>query len=120
MIDSTNQFQVGVFRALSHPTRVRMLEALRTQELSVGDLCAAVGVAPANVSQHLAVLRGAYLVATRKDGNHMFYRLRDPLLANVLETVRQYFYILMREASAIRCDAGVGLMELRNPAEQAD
>jgi len=108
MIDSISQFQVGVFRALAHPTRVRILEVLRSRELSVGELCAAIGLEQANASQHLAVLRSKYLVATRKDGNQIFYRLRDPLLADVLEAVRTYFHAHLHGALAILREEGAG------------
>lgn len=59
---------------LSDGTRLRILWCLQ-QEQSVGDLAAAVDKAPAAVSQHLAKLRLARLVQTRRDGNTIYYRL---------------------------------------------
>jgi DNA-binding transcriptional ArsR family regulator len=66
---------VEVFRMLSDPTRVLLLWCLREGELSVGELASVVGKSPASVSQHLAKLRLARLVQTRRDGNTIFYRL---------------------------------------------
>lgn len=98
MLDSMRQFKAGIFQALSHPTRVAIVEYLSRGEMSVGMLCEKVGVEQANASQHLAVLRNKYIVETRKEGNQIFYRLRDPLLGEVLEKMREYFFAHMNEA----------------------
>jgi DNA-binding transcriptional ArsR family regulator len=65
---------VEVSRMLSDGTRLRILWCLQ-EEQSVGELAVAVDKAPAAVSQHLAKLRLARLVRTRRDGNTIFYRL---------------------------------------------
>src|SRR5277367_3221850 len=101
MLDSMRRFKAGVFQALAHPTRVGIVEQLRFGEMSVSQLCDKLGIEQANASQHLAVLRSKYLVETRKEGNQIFYRLRDPLLGDVLEALRQYFLAHMREALAM-------------------
>jgi ArsR family transcriptional regulator len=101
MLHSMRQFKAEVFRALAHPTRVAIVEQLRRGERSVGELCQQLGLEQANASQHLAVLRGKYLVQTRKDGNLTFYRLRDPLLGDVLEALRLYFQAHLQEALGI-------------------
>jgi len=98
MLDSIRQFKAGIFQALGHPTRVAIVEFLRYGEMSVGRLCEKVGVEQANASQHLAVLRNKHIVETRKEGNQIFYRLRDPLLGEVLEKMREYFFAHMGEA----------------------
>jgi DNA-binding transcriptional ArsR family regulator len=90
--------KAGIFQALGHPTRVAIVEYLRNGELSVGRLCEKVGIEQANASQHLAVLRNKHLVESRKEGNQIFYRLRDPLLGDVLEMMRTYFFAHMNEA----------------------
>jgi DNA-binding transcriptional ArsR family regulator len=101
MLNSMRRFKAGVFQALAHPTRVGIIEQLRLGEMSVGQLCEKLGIEQANASQHLSVLRSKYLVDTRKEGNQIFYRLRDPLLGDVLEALRQYFLAHMREAMAM-------------------
>ena len=68
---------VEVFRMLSDGTRLSLLWCLRDDELSVGELAALVAKAPAAVSQHLAKLRLARLVQTRRDGNTIYYRLEN-------------------------------------------
>jgi ArsR family transcriptional regulator len=98
MLGSMREFKAGIFQALAHPTRVAIVEYLRDGELSVGTLCEKTGVEQANASQHLAVLRNKHIVETRKDGNQIFYRLRDPLLGEVLEKMREYFLAHITEA----------------------
>jgi DNA-binding transcriptional ArsR family regulator len=68
---------VEVFSMLADPTRVRIVLCLRAGELPVNAIAAAVGKAPAAVSQHLAKLRLARIVAARQDGNRVFYRLEN-------------------------------------------
>lgn len=60
---------------LSDGTRLTLLWCLLDHEMSVGELAGAVGKSPASVSQHLAKLRLARLVQTRRDGNTIHYRL---------------------------------------------
>jgi DNA-binding transcriptional ArsR family regulator len=101
VLDSMRQFKAGIFQALAHPTRVAIVEHLSHGELPVGRLCEKVGVEQANTSQHLAVLRNRYIVETRKEGNQIFYRLRDPLLGEVLAKMRDYFFAHMNEAMEV-------------------
>ena len=68
---------VEIFRMLAEPTRVRILWSLMTQELTVGDLTTALDKPQSLVSQHLAKLRMARLVTTRRAGNHVHYRLAN-------------------------------------------
>lgn len=65
------------FRALGDPLRVRMLDLLRDEELSVRSLAEQLGAGQQNVSKHLAVLVDAGMLARRKQGNHVYYRIAD-------------------------------------------
>jgi DNA-binding transcriptional ArsR family regulator len=67
------QAAVATLKLLADPTRLRVLWALFHGEHSVGPLAEHVGVPAAGLSQHLAKLRLAQLVTTRKDGNRVFY-----------------------------------------------
>ena len=68
---------VDVFRMLADPTRVRILWALNGRELAVNDLAGEVGKPAPSVSQHLAKLRLARLVTTRRAGTSVFYRVAN-------------------------------------------
>jgi len=65
------------FRAMSDPTRVRIIAALAKQELSVGDLAGMVGLTTSAISHQLRLLRGQRLVKYRKEGKLAFYSLDD-------------------------------------------
>lgn len=95
------RFKADVFQVLAHPTRIHIVECLRDGEVTVGAILEQIGVEPANASQHLAVLRSKGLVVNRKEGNQVFYSLRDPLLIEVLDTMKQYFRAHLEEAMAM-------------------
>ena len=89
---SLRTFKAQVFQALANPTRIAIVDALRDGELSAGALLTQLGVEQSNLSQHLAVLRAKHIVASRKTGNQVYYALRDPVLTQVLDLLKQYFY----------------------------
>jgi DNA-binding transcriptional ArsR family regulator len=66
-----------LFKALSDPTRVRILSALAAGELCVCDVAAALGMSQSAISHQLRVLRQLRLVRRRKDGQMAFYTLDD-------------------------------------------
>jgi ArsR family transcriptional regulator len=96
--EALRRFKAEIFQALAHPTRIHIVECLRSGELSVGAILESIGGEAANTSQHLAVLRAKQLVVNRKEGNQVFYSLRDPLLNDVLDTMRRYFQAHLQEA----------------------
>jgi DNA-binding transcriptional ArsR family regulator len=73
-----------VFRMLADTTRVRLLWALIDQELAVNELAAKVGKPAPSVSQHLAKLRLARLVRTRREGTQVFYRVENEHVAQLV------------------------------------
>jgi ArsR family transcriptional regulator len=75
------------FRALSDPLRVRILDLLRDQELSVNTLAERLGAGQQNVSKHLALLTDSGMLARRKDGNHVYYRIADEAVFTLCEQV---------------------------------
>ncbi len=78
-----------LFRTLGHPVRVRILQLLRDGEQTVGALQAAVGLDSSGTSQHLAALRKQGLVAGRRDGTSVYYRLKDERMLELLSLARQ-------------------------------
>jgi ArsR family transcriptional regulator len=75
------------FRALGEPLRVRILDLLRDQELSVTTLAEQLGAGQQNVSKHLAVLADSGMLARRKDGTHAYYRIADEAVFSLCEQV---------------------------------
>jgi DNA-binding transcriptional ArsR family regulator len=92
------QFKARIFQGLAHPTRIAIVEALGGGELPAGKLIEKLKLEQANASQHLAVLRARQVVVSRKAGNQVYYSLRDPVLKQVLDLLRQYFYSHLTES----------------------
>lgn len=76
------------FALLGDPTRLRLLRSLHEEgELSVGSLAAVTGIGRVNVSQHLNRLALAGLVARRREGTTVHYRIADPTLDALCDLV---------------------------------
>jgi DNA-binding transcriptional ArsR family regulator len=97
MQDALRQFKADFFQALAHPTRIAIVEQLRDGELSAGALIDRLNIEQANASQHLAVLRSKNILLNRRNGNQVFYSVRDPLIIDVLDIMRRYFHTHMNE-----------------------
>jgi ArsR family transcriptional regulator len=92
MTQELRRFKAEIFHALAHPTRIAIVELLRSGEMSAGQLIEQLELEQANASQHLAVLRSKQIVVNRKEGNQVFYSLRDEALIEVLDILKRYFY----------------------------
>lgn len=77
----------GICRALTDPKRLALLHQLRDGERAAGALAADLGCTLANASQHLAVLRHAGLVTSRREGTSIHYRLAGPEILDACDTV---------------------------------
>ncbi len=84
-------FKAGFFKALAHPSRIRILELLRDGEKSVNELQPALGLEPSNISQQLAVLRSADIVVGRKQGANVFYTAKSQLIYVLLDAAKDLF-----------------------------
>jgi DNA-binding transcriptional ArsR family regulator len=80
MPERLQEFKAEFFKALAHPTRIRILERLRDADGTVGDLQRALGLDQSVVSQQLAVLRRQGLVEAEKQGATVRYGVRDATL----------------------------------------
>jgi len=84
-------FKAQFFRALAHPSRVRILEILVRGGRTVQELQEALALDQPTVSQQLAVLRHQGIVSARKEGVSVRYALRDPLVGTLLDVARRIF-----------------------------
>ena len=89
-MSALRDFKASIFQALAHPTRLQILEVLRAGEMPVNAILARVERDQANISQHLTSLRLRGLVVNRKEGNQVFYSVRDRLVFDVLDLMRRY------------------------------
>lgn len=79
----------GIARALADPKRLCVVERLGQGERSVSDLSRDIGCQVPNMSQHLSVLRSAGLVASRREGSTIFYRLVDQRILDAYRLLQQ-------------------------------
>jgi DNA-binding transcriptional ArsR family regulator len=79
----------AIARALADAKRLCVLETLAEGEHSVSELSREVGCQVPNMSQHLAVLRAAGIVATRREGSTVYYRLADQQVLEIYRLLQQ-------------------------------
>ncbi len=109
MAHSLQRFKAELFKALSHPARIRILELLREGEKSVSQLQLELAAEGSTVSQQLAILRMKNLVDTRKAGNVIYYRLRDPQVNDLLDAARRIFEAHVIQLQSMTEEEGAGL-----------
>ena len=80
-----------LLKALANPDRLMLLCQLSQREMSVGELEMSLGIMQPTLSQQLGVLREEALVGTRRDGKHVFYRVRSPQALAVLRVLYDEF-----------------------------
>ena len=76
------------FRLLGEPMRLKILQAVCKEPLSVNDIVAAVSATQPNVSKHLSLLATAGILTRRKDGQCVYYGLKDELTLKLCELVQ--------------------------------
>jgi DNA-binding transcriptional ArsR family regulator len=95
------------FRGFGDPTRLRILDLLRKEERSVGELVGALRQPQPKVSNHLACLRWCGFVTAERRGKRVFYRISDPRVAEVIDIAKALLVDNERVASLAKAPAGV-------------
>jgi DNA-binding transcriptional ArsR family regulator len=88
-------------KVFSHPTRLEILNVLREEELSVGDLARRLNVAIGNLSQHLNMMKQRRVLISRKDGNVVYYRLANPKMLKAFDLIREILLEGIRHQSVL-------------------
>lgn len=83
------QLHASVCKGLADPKRLLIISELRDGERSVSDICEALDLPQANVSQHLAILRDKGLVKARRDGQFVFYSLTSEKIIRAIDLLRE-------------------------------
>jgi ArsR family transcriptional regulator len=78
-------------KALAHPTRLLAVCHIGDKERTVGELEEFLGTTQSNVSQHLSKLRDKGILATRKDGNQVHYRVGDRKVLNLIQALQALY-----------------------------
>ncbi|NNH02467.1 ArsR/SmtB family transcription factor [Microbacterium ulmi] len=100
------EVKANLFKGLAHPFRIRILELLSTApERSVADLQSETGLEASHLSQHLAVLRRHRLVESERRASHVYYRLSDPAVADLLTAARTLLLGVLQADGSLLADA---------------
>jgi len=78
-----------VCKTLAHPKRLEILTTLGNTEMAAGDISRKMDISQANVSQHLALMRNAGILETRRDGVNIYYRISSPKVIQACELMRE-------------------------------
>lgn len=98
------EIKAEFFRALAHPTRIRILEVLRHGPLPVSDIAEQVEVSGSALSQHLAALRRVDILASHRANRTVVYEAVDPLIFGLLETAKQILTASLEESQGVLDD----------------
>lgn len=100
------EIKAGLFKGLSHPLRIRILELLSAApEVSVAELQAETGLEASHLSQHLGVLRRHRLVESERRASNVYYRLGDPRVAELLAVARALLLAVLESDRDLLADA---------------
>jgi ArsR family transcriptional regulator len=89
---SIYEMQAEICKTLTNPKRIEILNVLKTEEKTVTELVNALGASKANVSQHLAVMRHKGILATRREGVNIFYRVANPKVIDACSLMKEVLF----------------------------
>jgi len=81
----------SLFKVLGEPMRLRILQAICQEPRSVNDIVDTTGSTQANVSKHLALLTAAGILRRERDGQRVFYSVKEPLVMRLCELVKNHW-----------------------------
>lgn len=84
------ELHARICKAIADPKRLMIINELRDRELSVGDICEALGLSQSNASQHLAILRERGIVSSNRVGTNVYYSLRSPKVLMAVDLLREF------------------------------
>ncbi len=97
MEDRIYSYHADMCKVFSHPKRLELINTLRDEEMSVGDLGERLGLTSANLSQHLAMMRERHILVSRKEGNVVYYRIANPRLLEAFDLLREILFEQIRQ-----------------------
>src|SRR5512136_1982885 len=86
------EMQAEICKTLTNPKRIEILNVLKTEEKTVTELVQSLGASKANVSQHLAVMRHKGILATRREGVNICYRVANPKVIEACSRMKEVLF----------------------------
>ena len=101
MEDQIYAYHAEMCKVFSHPKRLELINLLRDGEVSAGGLGERLGLSPANLSQHLTMMRERHILVSRKEGNMVYYRIANPRLIEAFDLLREILFEQIRQYAAL-------------------
>ncbi len=101
MEDQIYAYHAEMCKVFSHPKRLELIDILRDKEMSAGELGERLGLSPANISQHLTMMRERHILTSRKEGNVVYYRIANPRLLEAFDLLREILFEHIRQDAAL-------------------
>jgi ArsR family transcriptional regulator len=101
MEDQIYAYHAEMCKVFSHPKRLELIDMLRDKEMSAGELGARLGLSPANLSQHLTMMRERHVLTSRKEGNVAYYRIANLRLLDAFDLLREILFEQIRQDAAL-------------------
>ncbi len=101
MEDQIYAYHAEMCKVFSHPKRLELINLLRDEEVSAGELGERLGLSPANLSQHLTMMRERHILVSRREGNMAYYRIANPRLLEVFDLLREILFEQIRQDAAL-------------------
>lgn len=95
------EYHADMCKVLSHPKRLELINVLREGEMSAGELGHRLGMSPANLSQHLSMMKERRILVSRKEGNAVYYRVSNPRLLEAFDILREVLLEQFRQDAAL-------------------
>ncbi|ADL43023.1 regulatory protein ArsR [Caldicellulosiruptor obsidiansis OB47] len=91
MLEKSYKKMAEYFKALSHPTRIRIIELVAEKERCVCEMMEILNLDQSHISRHLTILRNMEIVEDRREGNRVFYNLKDRESLDLIQVVKKKF-----------------------------
>ena len=101
MEDQIYSYHAEMCKVFSHPKRLELIDLLRNKEMGVTELSERLRLASANLSQHLAMMRERHILASRKEGNQVYYRIANPKLLQAFDLLRDILFEQIRQDATL-------------------
>jgi len=101
MEDQIYAYHAEMCKVFSHAKRLELINLLRDQEMSAGELGKRLGLAPANLSQHLTMMKERHILVSRKEGNMVYYRIANSRLIEAFDLLREILFEQIRQDAAL-------------------
>ena len=101
MEDRIYLYHAEMCKVFSHPKRLELINILRDSEMNVGELSLRLGLTIGNLSQHLTMMKQRHILASRKEGNVVYYRIANSRLIEAFDLLREILFEQIRQDATL-------------------